>query len=40
MGVALTKLWERVFSKGNFKMIIIGLVFPPSPAQHDACDAT
>mmetsp|Transcript_63031 Transcript_63031/g.131009 ORF Transcript_63031/g.131009 Transcript_63031/m.131009 type:complete len:179 (-) Transcript_63031:455-991(-) len=25
MGVAFAKLWERVFSKGNFKMIIIGL---------------
>mmetsp|Transcript_17013 Transcript_17013/g.41041 ORF Transcript_17013/g.41041 Transcript_17013/m.41041 type:complete len:180 (-) Transcript_17013:76-615(-) len=25
MGIAISKLWERLFSKGNFKMVIIGL---------------
>ena len=25
MGIALSKLWERLFSKGNYKIIIIGV---------------
>ena len=26
MGIALSKLWERLFSKGNYKIIIIGVL--------------
>lgn len=29
MGLLLSKLWDKLFGKGNFKIIIIGLVLPP-----------
>jgi hypothetical protein len=32
MGLLLSKIWGKLFSKGNYKIIIIGLVRPFLPA--------